>query len=219
MTADIEGIGRIVGDVVAVSRLGVHFRVVQAGAAERSKLAGVLAAAKAHDAIYIPRCAEAAAKVGAAFEAALRAGQVTEAALFDVSYSPIPDTDPPQVLGSATAICERLLPPIIDGIKDADRSIAFCAASDRGGYIAAHNRDCSQPQRKGEPEWNATNSRNRRVFDDRAGLLASRNQLPHLIQCYHRDLGGGRTMALKEYDAPILVNGRHWGGLRLAMKP
>ncbi len=219
LTAEIEGIGRLTGDVVAVSKLGLHFRFIGAGSAERAKLSQLLEASQARDGVYIPKCVQSAAKIGAAFEAALRAGQVTEAVLFDTSYSPIPDTDPVQVISGATAICERLLPPIIDAIKDADPQIAFCAASDRGGYIAAHNRDCSKPQRKGDRDWNAANCRNRRVFDDRNGLLASRNQLPHLIQCYHRDMGGGRMMPLKEYGAPILVNGRHWGGLRLAVKP
>jgi len=219
LTADIEGIGRLTGEVVAVTRLGVHFRFRELGEAAQTSLARVLDMARASDGIYIARCIETAAKIAAAFTAALHAGQATETALFDTTYRPIAGTDPVQVTTEATAICERLLPAIIDGVKDADKRVAFCAASDRGGYIAAHNRDCSKPQRPGDPVWNQANSRNRRVFDDRAGLLASRNLMPHLVQCYHRDLGGGRSMALKEYDAPIIVNGRHWGGLRLAVKP
>jgi methyl-accepting chemotaxis protein len=219
LTAEIEGIGRLACDVVAVTRLGVHVRFKEPSETERASLARMLEAAKASDAIYIARCTETAAKVVAAFTAALRAGRATEAALFDISYRPIAGTDPAQVTTQATAICELLLPPITDRVKDADSRVAFCAATDRGGYIAAHNRECSKPQRPGDPVWNAANSRNRRVFDDRAGILASRSLQPHLVQCYHRDLGGGRLMGLKEYDAPIIVNGRHWGGLRLAVKP
>jgi methyl-accepting chemotaxis protein len=29
-------------------------------------------------------------------------------------------------------------------------------------------------------------------------------------------MGGGKFVILKEAAAPIVVNGRHWGGLRLA---
>ena len=59
--------------------------------------------------------------------------------------------------------------------------------------------------------------RNRRVFDDRAGILAARCLKP-IVQTYARDLGGGNIVLLKEIDAPIAVGGRHWGGVRLAVK-
>jgi hypothetical protein len=39
------------------------------------------------------------------------------------------------------------------------------------------------------------------------------------VQCDHRDPGGGQRVALNESDAPILVNGRHRGGLRVAVQP
>ena len=51
-----------------------------------------------------------------------------------------------------------------------------------------------------------------------AGLTAARNTKPVLLQNYHRDMGGGRFVMLKEVDAPITVRGRHWGGLRLAYR-
>jgi methyl-accepting chemotaxis protein len=38
------------------------------------------------------------------------------------------------------------------------------------------------------------------------------------MQTYARDLGGGNIMLLKELDAPIVVKGRNWGGVRLALK-
>jgi methyl-accepting chemotaxis protein len=77
----------------------------------------------------------------------------------------------------------------------------------------------SHLQRPGDPAWNQGHCRNRRIFDDRAGLLAARNIQPFLVQAYPRDMGGGNIVVLKEYDAPILVQGRHWGGLRLAVTP
>jgi hypothetical protein len=35
---------------------------------------------------------------------------------------------------------------------------------------------------------------------------------------YRRDMGGGHFIVMKEAAAPITVDGRHWGGLRLAFK-
>jgi methyl-accepting chemotaxis protein len=82
--------------------------------------------------------------------------------------------------------------------------------------VATHNKSYCQPQRPGDVVWNTANSRYRRIFNDRTGLASARNQRPFLLQTYRRDMGGGRFVLLKEATAPIMVNGRHWGGLRLA---
>jgi hypothetical protein len=121
------------------------------------------------------------------------------------------------VLAPHTTLVERLFPPFIEPPLGVDPKIVFCAVADRNGYIAAHNKKYSHPQKPGDKAWNMANARNRRVFDDRAGLLAGRCRKPS-IQTYARDLGGGNVMLLKELDAPIMVNGRSWGGVRLALK-
>lgn len=69
---------------------------------------------------------------------------------------------------------------MIEGVETAGAIAGrFCAASDRHGYIAAHNRNYSQRQRPGDPARNAANARNRRVFDDpAAAILAARCSKP-----------------------------------------
>jgi hypothetical protein len=44
------------------------------------------------------------------------------------------------------------------------------------------------------------------------------NQRSYLIQSYARDMGNGKTVMMREIDVPIRVNGRHWGGFRIAYK-
>ena len=66
--------------------------------------------------------------------------------------------------------------------------------------------------------WNAANSRNRRIFDDRVGLHAGRNTAPFLLQVYRRDMGGGNFALMKDLSAPIFVRGQHWGGVRLGYR-
>ena len=39
---------------------------------------------------------------------------------------------------------------------------------------------------------------------------------PFLLLVYRRDMGGGQRVLMKDLSAPITVQGRHWGGLRLA---
>jgi methyl-accepting chemotaxis protein len=84
----------------------------------------------------------------------------------------------------------------------------------RDGFLPTHNRKFSNTP-SGDPVWNAANCRNRRFFDDRVGLAAGRGTAPVLIQAYRRDMGGGKLVTMKDISAPIMVRGRHWGGLRI----
>ncbi|MFN3499698.1 MAG: chemotaxis protein, partial [Pannonibacter indicus] len=99
-----------------------------------------------------------------------------------------------------------------------DTAMIFCVAIDRNGYLPVHNKAYSHPQRPDDPVWNAANCRNKRIFDDRAGLSAARNTRPVLVQSYARDMGNGNVVWLQEVDAPITVCGIHWGGFRTAYK-
>src|SRR3546814_11541910 len=117
-----------------------------------------------------------------------------------------------------TQFTDAVLPAIQEKAAAADERIAFCAAVDENGYLPTHNRKFSQPQRPGDAAWNTANCRNRRIFNDRVGLSAGRNVEPFLLQTYRRDMGAGQFVLMKDISAPITVNGRHWGGLRLAIR-
>ena len=49
-------------------------------------------------------------------------------------------------------------------------------------------------------------------------LPGARIRRPFHLQPYRRDMGGGQFVLLKEAAAPIVVAGKHWGGLRVAFK-
>ena len=170
------------------------------------------------DTPFIEAARTAAATIARAFSDALQTGQITRADLFDHRYKPIPGTDPQQMLAPFTALCDRLLPPIQEPLLSLSSRIVFCAAVDVNGYLPTHNRVFSHPQRPGQPDWNAANCRNRRIFADRVGLAAGRSTTPFLLQSYRRDMGGGQFALMKDVSAPIMVEGRHWGGLRLAYR-
>ena len=156
-----------------------------------------------------------AGQVSMEFEAAVTAGKITMDELFDTHYAPIPETDPQQYMTRFTRFTDRLLPSIQEPVLGEDPRIVFCAAIDRNGYLPTHNIKFSK--RPGpDPVWNSANCRNRRIFDDRVGLQAGRNEQPLLIQVYRRDMGGGNYVLMRDLSAPIRVQGRHWGGLRLA---
>jgi len=172
---------------------------------------------KNSDSSIIELCRRTAAEIAAVFERAVANGEIALADLFDEKYVPIPRTDPPQMMTKFVALADAKLTPIQEGVLSADPRITFCAAVDRNGYLPTHNLVYSKPQGP-DPVWNAANCRNRRVFNDRTGLAAGRNRRPFLLQTYRRDMGGGKFVLMKDVSAPIMVSGRHWGGLRIGFK-
>lgn len=169
------------------------------------------------DARFIERVQQAAREVGQVFEAGVRDGRISLAQLFDQRYTQVPGSDPQQVMAPFTRFTDSVLPAIQEAMLAFDPAIVFCAAVDRNGYLPTHNRKFSQPQ-GADPVWNAANCRNRRIFNDRVGLRAGQSSAPFVLQIYRRDMGGGKFVLMKDLSAPILVNGRHWGGLRLAYR-
>jgi methyl-accepting chemotaxis protein len=167
------------------------------------------------DAPFIRMVQDAAAKISALFEAAIDNHQIGLDALFDDSYRPVASSNPAQVTTRFTEFTDTVLPEIQEPILGADSRIIFCAAVDRNGYLPTHNRKYSQAQRPNDVAWNTANCRNRRIFNDPAGLAAAQNVKSFLLKTYKRDMGGGNMVMMKDCSAPIMVKGRHWGGFRM----
>ena len=173
---------------------------------------------ESEDTPYIRAAQQAAGRIASALEEALHAGSVTVADLFDENYRAVPDSNPQQHLTRFIDVAERLFPEVQEPVLQLSDKVVFCIAVDRNGYIPCHNKAYNQPQRPGDLAWNTVHSRGRRIFNDRTGLASARNERPFLLQTYRRDMGGGNFIVMKEAAAPIVVAGRHWGGLRLAFK-
>ncbi len=170
------------------------------------------------DSPYIRAAQEAATEISALLEQALASGRIRSDQLFDSNYRPIAGSSPAQALTGFVDLADQLFPAVQERMLQLSDKVVFCIAVDRNGYVATHNRQYCQPQRAGDVVWNTANSRYRRIFNDRTGLASARNEKPFLLQTYRRDMGGGKFVLLKEASAPIAVQGRHWGGLRLAFK-
>ena len=169
------------------------------------------------DTPFIEAVQAAARKISALFETAISRGDISESDLFDRTYQPVPNTDPPQHMARFTTFTDNVLPAVQEPLLKLDPRVVFCAAVDTNGYLPTHNLKFSQPQGS-DPAWNAANSRNRRLFTDRTGLGAARNTEAFLLQTYRRDMGNGMFAMMKDVSAPIYVKGRHWGGVRIGYK-
>lgn len=216
--ARIQNIGDCRSQVVNRSDLGLHIKFTDLGDTERGALLGKLATIRQENRIFIERAVQAAERISGALEQAVSQGLLSKDDLFHAEYEPIPNTEPVQFQTRFLKAIEAILPAIQEPLLASDPRMVFCAAVDRNGYLGVHNKVYSKPQRPGDVAWNTANCRNRRIFDDRAGLCAARNVRPYLIQAYARDMGGGVTVMMREIDAPIRVFGQHWGGFRTAYK-
>ena len=169
------------------------------------------------DTPFIRAAQDAARRISAMLEDALASRTLGEADLWDEHYQPIAGTNPPQHSARFNATADRLFPAVQEAVLGLSDKVVYCIAADRNGYVSTHNSKYNHPQR-GDLDWDTANSRYRRIFNDRTGLASARNTRPFLLQTYRRDMGGGQFVVMKEAAAPIVVNGRHWGGLRVAFR-
>jgi methyl-accepting chemotaxis protein len=214
---DLERVGRLGVRVVDVSPIGVHCEFARLDGEMQARIAHLVAEVAEEYRPLIDAARHSARCIENALEQAVAQGRLTRDQIFDTQYRPVAGTDPQQFETLYLRVLEDLLPAVQEPLLLSDTRMVFCIAVDRNGYIPVHNRKYSQPQRTGEPVWNTANCRNKRIFDDRAGITAARSTRPFLVQAYARDMGG-QTVMLREVDAPIRLFDRHWGAFRTAYR-
>ena len=162
----------------------------------------------------IQKAAAATAKrIGKLFEEAIAAGRITQAALFDRTYKPMPNTNPPKHTTQFDAFTDRVLPDVQEGLLEAMPQLAYAGAVDNNGYFPTHNKKFSKPL-TGDYDTDLVNNRTKRIFSDRTGKRCGANTKPFLLQTYKRDTGE----VMHDLSVPIYVNGKHWGGFRVGYR-
>ncbi len=153
----------------------------------------------------------------ALIERAVARGEIGNDDVFDTDYVPMPGTDPVQCATRFNAFADANIRPILDRVAASDTvHILGVAVTDRNGYLPTHMTSKSQPQRPGEPAWNAENCRNRRNFMDDATARAVAYEGDFMLVTYRQDLGQGRYRAVKSVFVPLWVSGRRWGNFEMA---
>lgn len=157
---------------------------------------------------------EGASQIAARFEADIDQGRVSLEDLFDRSYQPIPNTQPAKFQTRFDRYTDQVLPAIQEPLLARHEGLVFAIACTQEGYVPTHNNVFSQPL-TGDPQVDTVNNRTKRKFSDRTGIRCGSHQQPVLLQTYTRDTGE----LMHDLSVPIMLKGRHWGGLRLGYKP
>ncbi|MGO4513705.1 methyl-accepting chemotaxis protein [Bradyrhizobium sp. 2TAF36] len=214
----LEGVGACRLRVIEQTKAGARAQFVSPNADLSEKIEDRLWSIHEENTEFVTRAMEAGTALTRIFEQAVARGEVRIDDLFDTDYAEIAGTNPQQYRTKYLDWADRALPPFQEAFLAKEPRMAFCAMVDRNGFLPVHNKIYSHPQRPGDTAWNTANSRNRRIFNDPAGLAAASNLRSYLVQSYARDMGNGNTVMMREIDVPIRVQGRHWGGFRTAYK-
>jgi methyl-accepting chemotaxis protein len=216
--ATLQDIGACRIRIVQRSKAGTHAQFERPDTALIEKIEDKLWSIQDDNTEAVTRAMEAGAALTKIFENGVASGAISIEDMFDTDYVEIAGSNPVQHRSKILDWADRALPPFQEAFLARDSRMAFCVMIDRNGYLPVHNKIYSHPQRPGDVTWNTANSRNRRIFNDAAGLAAGRNLRAYLIQSYARDMGNGKTVMMREIDVPIRVKGRHWGGFRTAYR-
>ncbi len=149
-------------------------------------------------------------RIAEIFERAIENGRISQFELFDQNYLPIEATNPQKYHTKFDKFTDEVLPELQEPIVEKYSAILYAGAVDTNGYFPTHNKIYSQPL-TGNYEVDIINNRTKRIFDDPTGSRCGSHTNPFLVQTYKRDTGE----VMHDLSAPIMVNGKHWGGFRI----
>jgi methyl-accepting chemotaxis protein len=134
--------------------------------------------------------------------------------VFDKNYKTIPNTDPKKYKTDYDSYFETMLRPLYDEAVSEIKGAVFTLCVDSNGYAPTHCSKYAKPL-TGDYKTDLINSRDKRIFNDKVGLRAAKNESKFLLQTYVRDTG--EVMA--DLSMPIYVKGKHWGAIRFGLSP
>ena len=160
------------------------------------------------------RQAEFAAKqVSEMFEQSITSNKISLQQLFDFNYKELGNTTPPKFTTSFDQFTDRNLPSIQEPLLQKHPEMIYAGSVDINGYFPTHNKCFSKPL-TGNVDIDMMNSRTKRMFNDPTGIRCGQHTDKFLLQTYKRDTGE----IMHDVSAPIIVQGKHWGGFRIGFK-
>jgi methyl-accepting chemotaxis protein len=169
------------------------------------------------DTAFIECAQQANRDLTAIIEQAIRRGEISEEAVFDTNYVPMPGTNPVQYTTGFCDFADRHIRPELDRLVASDPRHFGCVISDINGYLPTHVSDRSKPQGS-DPKWNAENCRNRRNMIDDSTRRAIESEKEAMLVTYRINLSEGRYLAVKNVFVPMYIAGRRWGNFELAYR-
>ena len=135
--------------------------------------------------------------------------------VFDENYKPVPNTNPQKFTAAFTNLLIKEIQAYLDKSLKEIPGCIYAIPVDRKGYLPVHHSHVSKPV-TGKYEVDLLQSRHMRFFfTTQCDIRRATNTRPMLFQTYMRDTGE----VMNDLSMPITVNGRHWGGFLVGLKP
>jgi methyl-accepting chemotaxis protein len=157
----------------------------------------------------------AAQEIAAATQAALAAGELDAAALFDGDYRPIPGANPPRFRTRLSDWADRVWRPLLERISDSDPAIMAAACTDMNGFLPTHLARYSQAP-TGDLAHDTRYCRNGRMILDPIDQKAKASSASHMMAVYRQEGDGHSYRVVRNVYLPLVLDGRRWGDLELA---
>lgn len=138
---------------------------------------------------------------------------ITEEHLFAHFYFPIPQTDPLKYTTEYDTLADRDFLGPEEKTLARSSALLYAVAADSNGYVPTHNQRYSMAS-TGNKAVDLLNNRTKRIFADRTGWAAAKNELPYLLQKYKQDTGE----IMYDLSVPVTVRGKHWGCVRIGYR-
>jgi methyl-accepting chemotaxis protein len=195
------------------NRLGEELRTVAGDIDTKSEesfekmiLAGVSCI---HETLY-QGALELSAGVSAVLESAILRHELTEGEILLNRYQEISGTNPKKFHTGYDAFTDRSVRPLLEEFLSSHSKLTYAIAVNIEGYCPTHNvRFSHEPT--GNYQMDLSQSRSKRIFNDRVGLRSASHERKVLLQTYRRDTGE----ILHDLSVPLFVNRRRWGAIRL----
>lgn len=167
------------------------------------------------DNAMVERAQAAAHEVVAATEAAIAAGELDPATLFDRDYRAIPGSNPPRFRTRLSDWADRAWRPLLDRIATSDPAIMAAACTDMKGFLPTHLTRFSQMP-TGELAHDTRYCRNGRMILDAIDQKAKESSAPYMMAVYRQEGDGRAYKVVRNVYVPLVLGGRRWGDLELA---
>lgn len=167
------------------------------------------------DNAMVERAQAAAQEIVAATEAAIAAGELDPAALFDRDYREIPGSNPPRFRTRLCDWADRTWRPMLDRIAASDPAVMAAACTDMKGFLPTHLTRFSQAP-TGELAHDTRFCRNGRKILDPIDQKAKESSASFMMAVYRQEGDGRSYKVVRNVYLPLVLDGRRWGDLELA---
>lgn len=148
-------------------------------------------------------------------EAAVAAGDLTMAQLFDSDYRPVPGSNPPRFRTSLSDWADANWRPLFDRARGSHAAVIMCSAADMNGFLPTHVTEHSHAP-TGDLAYDTKHCRNGRILLDDIDKQAKRSSAPFFMSVYRQEGDGTNYVVVRNVYTPLHFGGRRWGDIEFA---